>query len=77
MKTRFEAQIKKTTDLKGYVDDIKNTVTTVDQSLSQTAARAKELKRNHEKIVLRLLNIMCKIEVLRCKGVSLHPDEVR
>jgi len=77
LKSRFELQSENTTKLAAYLEEIKNATGVLESSLSQVVTRISELKRTHEKLTIKLLDIIGKIEVLRCRTVPLRASEVK
>jgi hypothetical protein len=77
LKARFELQSKNTTKLADYLEEIKKATGVLESSLSQVVTRIAELKRSHEKLTVKLLDVIGKIEVLRCRTVPLRASEVK
>lgn len=77
LKERFELQSENAIKLNNFIEDIKSTINIVESTLNQTTNRINELKQKQEKLTIKLLNIIGKIEVLRCRNVPLRTSEIQ
>ena len=77
LKARFDLQSENTTKLKTYMNDMKNTIVTLESALDQTNTRLTELQYTQEKLYIKMLEIIGRIEVLRCKCTPLRASEIR
>jgi hypothetical protein len=77
LNARVSWQQERATQLAKDAKSVQNCHETVQELYSQAHKRLEDIQRAHSNQRKRLLNVMRKVEVVRCMNQSLQPDEVR
>jgi len=77
LKKRFEEQRKSASEHAQVMQEVSQTLALSAQAVAKTEKRSETLRDSQAKLRHRLLTVMCKIEVLRCRGVHIDPNERR
>ena len=77
LKRRFENQNVVSKTLHAYVNDMDDAMNTIQSTIAKSNIRLRDLKTKQATLYNRLLAILSKIEVLRCRNVPLSQDEIK
>lgn len=76
LKRRFENQNIETKTLHTYVSDMNDALVAIESAISKSSIRLRDLRTKQGALYNRLLALLSKIEVLRCRNVPLSADEI-
>lgn len=74
---RFDVQNVEAVQQAEFVKEITTTLETLDQAAVRMGKKYEEFKLKQTQLYVKLLYIMRKIEVLRCRGVPLDVNELK
>ena len=77
LKRRFENQNVESKTLHTYVSDMDDAMNAIESAMAKSSIRLRDLKTKQTLLYNRLLGILSKIEVLRCRNVPLNEDEIK
>mmetsp|Transcript_27607 Transcript_27607/g.39189 ORF Transcript_27607/g.39189 Transcript_27607/m.39189 type:complete len:546 (+) Transcript_27607:13-1650(+) len=77
LKKRFENQVTEAAKSEQHIKALNDVLSTVEMANTQVAVRFEALRMRQVDIYRTLLTLMRKMEVLRCHGQRLQPQEVR
>ena len=77
LKRRFENQNVESKTLHTYANDMDDAMNAIESAIAKSSIRLRDLKTKQAALYNRLLAILSKIEVLRCRNVPLNEDEIK
>ena len=77
LKARYELQVQNTKKLANYVEDIKGTIQVLESATVNYSTRLEELQHKQVRMNIKLLEIIGRIEVLRCRCTPLRESEIK
>lgn len=77
LKLRFDQQQSESQKLKEHIRSLREVIEAVDLSNTQMDTRFSALQRKQIHIYQRLMGLLRKVEVLRCRGSPIENSEVK
>jgi hypothetical protein len=77
LKSRFDLQQSESAKLKEHTKSVREVLDAVDSSNMQIGARFQSLQMKQIHIYQKMLALLRKVEVLRCKGLPMEQAEMR
>lgn len=77
LKARFDQQQAESLKLKEHLQNLREVVDTVELSNTQISTRFNALQMKQVHIYQKLMALLRKVEVLRCRGIPLEESETR
>ena len=77
MKKRFDKQLLDSAQLKRELDKVHSALAVVERSARKDQDRVQELERDQARLYHKYLSVLRKVELLRCHGSPIAPNEQR
>ena len=77
LKARYDLQVQNTKKLSNYVEDIRSTIQVLENASTNYSTRVEELQHKQIRLNIKLLEIIGRIEVLRCRCTPLRESEIK
>jgi hypothetical protein len=77
LKRRFENQNLESKVLFSYLDEMNDSLRAIDTAVNKSSIRLNDMRTKQSALYNKLLTVLSKIEVLRCRNVPMKENEVR